>query len=309
MPSARSATPRIPRRGSLPSTRQTKRDLNDRSRAQALVEFVLIVPVLLLLLLMAIDFGRLFFSYVQVSNASREAASYGAVYPSDTATMTTYAQREANVQAQAGEHTLSLTTTCADSGGTAIACTAAAGGSGLGNSLTIKVTEQFTFLTPLISAFFGGHVDIASTSTTAVLGLAPNGGVTPPSGCGVPTSAAFIVTVSTLTVTPPRLARRIARRGRPDRRPRGDGHRPLHGHRAGVEAPGNPGRNLYALGSVAYECLAGRPPFLAETALAVALAHLSDEPESASGRRTAGGARRGDHGDGQPGWPSTNCDL
>ncbi len=201
--------PRVPARVSSQPTRSRTgrpdrrfgRASTDRSRAQALVEFALILPLLLLFLLGAIDAGRLFFSYVQVSNASREAASYGVVYPNDTATMTTRAMREANVQGQAGESTLVVAAVCANSAGTTIACVDAAGGGGAGNTVTVNVTEHFSFLTPLINTFFGGGLDIKAASTAAVLGLAPNGGSTPPSGCAPPTSAAFTVTVSTFDVT------------------------------------------------------------------------------------------------------------
>jgi Flp pilus assembly protein TadG len=43
-------------------------------RGQGLVEFALILPVMMLILLIAVDFGRLFFTYIQVNNAAREAA-------------------------------------------------------------------------------------------------------------------------------------------------------------------------------------------------------------------------------------------
>jgi serine/threonine-protein kinase len=36
--------------------------------------------------------------------------------------------------------------------------------------------------------------------------------------------------------------------------------------------------DIYALGAVAYHCLAGHPPFIGDTVLAVALHHLGDEP-------------------------------
>ncbi len=39
-----------------------------------------------------------------------------------------------------------------------------------------------------------------------------------------------------------------------------------------------PAIDIYALGAVAYHCLVGHPPFTGETALSVALSHLSDEP-------------------------------
>ncbi|GLW33041.1 serine/threonine-protein kinase [Actinoplanes regularis] len=46
-------------------------------------------------------------------------------------------------------------------------------------------------------------------------------------------------------------------------------------------AKGNltPGTDVYALGAVAYHCIAGYPPFDGDNALQVALRHLEDEPE------------------------------
>jgi serine/threonine protein kinase len=40
-----------------------------------------------------------------------------------------------------------------------------------------------------------------------------------------------------------------------------------------------PATDIYALGAVAYHCLAGRPPFDGDNALQVALRHLEDEPD------------------------------
>ena len=53
------------------------------SRGQAVVEFALILPVFLLLLLIAVDFGRLFFTYIQLNNTAREGAAYAAAQPDD----------------------------------------------------------------------------------------------------------------------------------------------------------------------------------------------------------------------------------
>ena len=46
------------------------------SLGQALVEFALVIPVLMLILLACIDFGRIMFSYIQINNAAREGAAY-----------------------------------------------------------------------------------------------------------------------------------------------------------------------------------------------------------------------------------------
>jgi hypothetical protein len=55
------------------------------SQAQAMVEFALVLPLLLLLLIAIIDFGRALFVYSQVSNAAREAVRYAATSPDDCA--------------------------------------------------------------------------------------------------------------------------------------------------------------------------------------------------------------------------------
>jgi Flp pilus assembly protein TadG len=48
--------------------------LPGHGRGQSLVEFALTLPLLLVLLLFALDVGRLFYVYVGVQNAVREAA-------------------------------------------------------------------------------------------------------------------------------------------------------------------------------------------------------------------------------------------
>lgn len=48
------------------------------NKGQSLVEFALILPALLLLVVSIIDFGRLMFTISSVSSASRDAARYGA---------------------------------------------------------------------------------------------------------------------------------------------------------------------------------------------------------------------------------------
>lgn len=55
----------------------------DDHKAQALVEVALLLPLLLLLILGAMDFGRMFFTKLVLTNAAREGANYLAYYPDD----------------------------------------------------------------------------------------------------------------------------------------------------------------------------------------------------------------------------------
>jgi len=57
-------------------------------KGQDLVEYALIVPILLMLVLGTIDIANLVFSYDTISNAAREGARYGVIHPSDTAGIT-----------------------------------------------------------------------------------------------------------------------------------------------------------------------------------------------------------------------------
>jgi len=49
--------------------------------AQSLVEFALVLPLLLLLILAAMDIGRMFYTKMVLTNAAREGANYLAYYP------------------------------------------------------------------------------------------------------------------------------------------------------------------------------------------------------------------------------------
>ena len=60
---------RTPRAASL-------RRLSRGTRGQSLMELALIAPLLIILMLGAIDFGRVFFAYVSVTNGARNGADY-----------------------------------------------------------------------------------------------------------------------------------------------------------------------------------------------------------------------------------------
>jgi Flp pilus assembly protein TadG len=71
-------------------TKPTGKGAWQSRRGTAAVEFILILPVLMILLLGCIDFGRFPHSYLAVTNAARAGAGFGSVNPYTTATATTW---------------------------------------------------------------------------------------------------------------------------------------------------------------------------------------------------------------------------
>jgi PKD repeat protein len=137
-----------------------------RSRGQSVVEFALIAPVLIFLLLITLDFGRLFMSYITLTNTTRVAANYGALSPGsftgvpNTATYDAVVARESaglncELQADAGGHNPPIPTFQANGLGKT---------TGLGAMSVASMTCNFSLLTPFITNFFGGPLPISASA-------------------------------------------------------------------------------------------------------------------------------------------------
>jgi len=137
------------------------RTRRDRSRGQALTEFALVVPILLLVLFAIVDVGRYVYSWNAINEATRAAARVGSVpiRPASCAAMnretcvksitrarlvavsisTTEVTVECQRQAPNGTLSGSLTNNC--------------GGSNpwqANDIMTVKVSHPFTLLTPIV---------------------------------------------------------------------------------------------------------------------------------------------------------------
>src|SRR5215208_714713 len=71
----------------------------DRARGQSLVEFALFLPIIMLLTLAALDFGRIYLGYINIQNMARIAANYAADNP-DAWTNSGNASKQAAYQNQ-----------------------------------------------------------------------------------------------------------------------------------------------------------------------------------------------------------------
>jgi len=90
----------------MPGKRKKNQQQNKKLHGQSLIEFALILPILLVLIVGALEFGRLFFTKIVVTNAAREGAYYLSIYPGDTANATLAAEAEA---ANSGISTITVT--------------------------------------------------------------------------------------------------------------------------------------------------------------------------------------------------------
>jgi Flp pilus assembly protein TadG len=161
-----------------------------------MVEFALVLPILVLLLVLAVDFGRVFFQWVGVTNATRIAANYAARNPDawdstpDTISQDEY--RTLTARDLNPLNCLALNNTEVDK--TDIPNPTFTGFE-LGDQTTVTLQCRFRVLTPIASFFVGGDLFTVSADSTFTV----NGGRI----AGVP-----VGNVPPVTGTPP-CAQRI----------------------------------------------------------------------------------------------------
>lgn len=130
-----------------------------RSKGQALVEFALALPILAFIMLGTLDMGQLFFEYIALRGAVREAAAYGARAPADID----------GIENAVYTHSANMAT------GTNVAISYA----GIGDPADIEVYEQGTvtvaatrIFEPLMLSFFDdfglGSVTLRSSASARI---------------------------------------------------------------------------------------------------------------------------------------------
>jgi len=185
------------------------RRFRPRNRGQAFVEFALILPVLLLLVMMALDLGRVFLAAVTINNTARVGARFAAAYPeawSVTPDLARQADYEARIAAEWADIDCDKQTP--------VPGPVFGGSMTIGQPVTVTLTCTFHVLTPIISDILGntvvltGRAIIPITSCTETA-TTPGGGdeacVNPPSLAPPPTPTPTpdpCMQPPTFTVTP-----------------------------------------------------------------------------------------------------------
>ena len=148
-------------------SRRSRPRLSD-SRGQGLVEFALIVPVVLLILLFAIDLGRAYYSWVILQNASRIGANYAALNPEgwegDSAAI--QAEYAALVSGDWGTIDCPSPAPPVFSDGTDTSSSGQTPDTSynVGDSVKVSLTCPFRPITPVISAIVGDTVQLGASS-------------------------------------------------------------------------------------------------------------------------------------------------
>ncbi|WP_164745695.1 TadE/TadG family type IV pilus assembly protein [Neobacillus mesonae] len=99
-------------------------------KGQSLVEFALIVPLLVLLLIGIVDFSRIFHAYLTIDHSGREAARAASIGKDEVTIKSIAVNQGASIGLTASQVNVNTGSS--------------------GSNATITITYQVTFLTPLI---------------------------------------------------------------------------------------------------------------------------------------------------------------
>jgi hypothetical protein len=120
-----------------------------------MVEFALIFPALILLMLIALDFGRVFLGWVSLNNAARVGANYAASNPNETwGAGSDYQQLMAD----------NLGAVNCTQNPSPVAPPVFGPSKDPGQIVKVNLTCDFKVLTPVISAVLGGTIKVSSSS-------------------------------------------------------------------------------------------------------------------------------------------------
>jgi len=111
-------------------------------RGQSLIEFALVLPLLILILLGILDLGRAFSAYIVITNAARDGAYYGTMHAAETSAIKQRVLTEANGSG--------ITITAAN---VSVSTTGA-----VGTPIRVTVTHDFALLTSFLPGVTSVHM-------------------------------------------------------------------------------------------------------------------------------------------------------
>lgn len=169
-----------------------------RERGQSVVEFALVLPVILLVVLVGLDFGRVFLGWVTLNNAARVAANFAALNPTaawgspSDPTVIAYTRLVTNDAAQIN---------CALP--TPLPMPTFSDGTGVGAPAQVDLTCSFGLMTPVIGSILPNPLPVSASAVFPIrAGLATSIPVATPSPTPVPTPTPTATPSATPTPAP-----------------------------------------------------------------------------------------------------------
>jgi PKD repeat protein len=165
---------------------------------QSLVEFALIVPIMLMLTLTAIDFGRIYLGWINLQNAARSAANFAANNPNAwaTADATAIGQYHNQVLNDAAATNCVLNPVVPADPQFQEANGDLSSSTQVGDRVSASFTCQFRLITPIISNIVGQTVNV---SASAVFPIKKGQFVTSGGSVGIGPTAGFTGSPTTTT--------------------------------------------------------------------------------------------------------------
>jgi PKD repeat protein len=152
-------------------------------RGQSLVEFALILPAMLFLSLIALDFGRVYLGWINLQNMARAASNFAAnnseawLTPNNTTVITEYRNQVLNDAARTNcvlTPAVPADPTFTDGNGDGTTTE-------IGDRATASFTCTFTLITPIISNIVGKNISVSASAVFPVKAgqFATSGGTGP----------------------------------------------------------------------------------------------------------------------------------
>ena len=134
-----------------------------RGRGQAMVEFALVLPIFLMLMMAVFDLGRMIYMYNGVAEAARELSRVTSVHPGTPGALGSTAETAAVLATQKGliPNLGNPTFTCVDIDGTSITAICKAG-----MQVRVVIVAPYAPVTPILSMI--GTINLKSSSTFSI---------------------------------------------------------------------------------------------------------------------------------------------
>lgn len=129
-------------------------------RGQSLVEFAISFPVVMLMILFGIDFGRVFVGWVTLNNTIREAANFAAINPNAWTTPGSATAR-AEFTRLINAESASINCTLPDP----LPTPTFPSGSAIGSPAVVAITCRFSLITPIVGNILGSAINVSASAS------------------------------------------------------------------------------------------------------------------------------------------------